>query len=78
VLVSALRDGRGVGPAQLLLVAEDLAAGRLARVLPDYALRSTEAFLVFPSARHMRPAVRAFTDFAVPRIRAVDGISPTA
>ncbi|AWB21317.1 LysR family transcriptional regulator [Methylobacterium currus] len=78
VLVSALRDGRGVGPAQRLLVAEDLAAGRLARVLPDYALRSTEAFLVFPSARHMRPAVRAFTDFAVPRIRAVDGISPTA
>ncbi|WP_298951843.1 LysR family transcriptional regulator [uncultured Methylobacterium sp.] len=78
VLVRALCDGCGVGPAQHLLVAEDLAAGRLVRVLPDYALPSTEAFLVFPSARHMRPAVRAFTDFAVPRIRAVEGMGTTA
>ncbi len=77
VLVRALREGRGVGPAQLLLVADDLAAGRLVRVLPAYTLRSTEAFLVYPSMRHMRPAVRAFTDFAVPRIRALAGIGPT-
>lgn len=78
VLLAALRDGRFMGPVQRLLVAEDLADGRLVRVLPDYAVRSTEAFLVYPSVRHMRPVVRAFTDFAVPRIRAVKGISPTA
>ncbi|MEH3147741.1 MAG: LysR family transcriptional regulator [Methylobacterium frigidaeris] len=78
VLVRALCDGRGVGPVQHLLVAEDLSAGRLVRVLSDYVLQSTEAFLVFPSARHMRPAVRAFTDFVVPRIRAVEGIGMTA
>ncbi|MET7247199.1 LysR family transcriptional regulator [Methylobacterium sp. EM32] len=77
VLVRALREGRGVGPVQFLLVAEDLAAGRLVRVLPGYTLRSTEAFLVYPSTRHMRPAVRAFTDFAVPRIRALAGIGPS-
>ncbi|MET0532053.1 MAG: LysR family transcriptional regulator [Microvirga sp.] len=78
VLISALRDGRGVGAVQHLLIAEDLASGRLARVLPDCTIRSTEAFLAFPSVRYMRSAVRAFTDFAVPRIRAVDGISQTA
>ena len=78
VLVSALREGRAMAPVQHLLIAEDLAAGRLRRVLSDYAVRSTEAFLAFPSVRHMRPTVRAFTDFAVPRIRAVDGIGSTA
>jgi DNA-binding transcriptional LysR family regulator len=78
VLVTALRAGRVMGPVQHLLIADDLAAGRLVQVLPDYAVRSTEAYLVYPSVRHMRPAVRAFTDFAVPRIRAVEGISATA
>lgn len=78
VLVSALRTGRAMAPVQHLLVAEDLATGRLVRVLSDYAIRSTEVFLIFPSVRHMRPAVRAFTDFAVPRLRAVEGMSRTA
>ncbi|GJE06210.1 MULTISPECIES: LysR family transcriptional regulator [Methylobacterium] len=77
VLVAALRAGRVMGPVQHLLVAEDLAEGRLVRVLPNHAIRATEASLVFPSVRHMRPAVRAFTDFAVPRIRAIEGISQT-
>jgi hypothetical protein len=76
--VSQHQRRRIPGRQHHLLVAEDLAAGRLVRVLPDYALRSTEAYLVYPSVRHMRPAVRAFTDFAVPRIRAVEGIGPTA
>lgn len=78
VLLAALRSGCVAGPVQHLLVADDLAAGRLVHLLPGYALRSTEAFLVFPSVRHMRPAVRAFTDFVVPRIRAIEGISKTA
>ncbi|MDF2598151.1 MAG: LysR family transcriptional regulator, partial [Methylobacterium brachiatum] len=74
VLVATLLAGRVMGPVQHLLVADHLAAGRLVRVLPDYEVRSTEAYLVYPSVRHMRPAVRAFTDFAVPRIRAVEGM----
>ena len=78
VLVATLLGGRVMGPVQHLLVADDLAAGRLVRVLPDYEVRSTEAYLVYPSVRHMRPAVRAFTDFAVPRIRAVEGIHSNA
>ena len=78
VLVATLLAGQVMGPVQHLLIAEHLAAGRLVRVLPDYAVRSTEAYLVYPSVRHMRPAVRAFTDFAVPRIRAIEGISPGA
>ncbi|SFS59684.1 LysR family transcriptional regulator [Methylobacterium sp. yr668] len=75
VLLAELRAGRYMGPVQHLLVAEDLAAGHLVRVLPAYEVRSTDAYLVYPSVRHMRPVVRAFTDFAVPRIRAIEGIS---
>lgn len=78
VLVGSLCDGRGIGPVQHPLVADDLAAGRLVRVLPAYSVRSTEAFLVYPSIRYMRPVIRAFTDFAIARLRAVDGISHTA
>jgi DNA-binding transcriptional LysR family regulator len=78
VLVTTLLAGCLMGPVQHLLVAEHLAAGRLMRVLPDCEVRSTEAYLVYPSVRHMRPAVRAFTDFAVPRIQAVEGISKAA
>jgi DNA-binding transcriptional LysR family regulator len=78
VLIGSLCDGRGVGPVQHPLVADDLAAGRLVRVLPDYSIKSTEAFLAYPSVRYMRPAIRAFTDFAISRLRAVDGISGTA
>lgn len=37
----------------------------------------TEAFLAYPSVRFMRPVVRAFTDFAVPALRAVEGIVST-
>lgn len=77
VLVSALREGHGVGVVQQLLVADDLAAGRLLPVLTGYGIRATEAFLAYPSVKYMRPVIRAFTDFAVPRIRAIDGISQT-
>lgn len=78
VLVASLCDGRGVGPVQHPLVSDALAAGRLVRVLPEYSIRSTEAFMAYPSVRYMRPVIRAFTDFAIARLRAIEGISATA
>jgi DNA-binding transcriptional LysR family regulator len=74
IVVKTLLHGHAMGPVQQLLVSEDLAAGRLVRVLPDYDVKPTEAFLAFPSVRLMRPVVRAFTDFVVPALRALDGI----
>ncbi|MGX5804483.1 LysR substrate-binding domain-containing protein [Bradyrhizobium sp. Arg314] len=75
VIASTLVQGHAAGPVQQLLVNEELAEGRLVRILSDYEVRPTEAFLVYPSVRFMRPVVRAFTDFAVPALRAVDGIT---
>jgi len=74
VIASTLVQGYAAGPVQQLLVNDELAEGGLVRILPDYEIRPTEAFLAYPSVRFMRPVVRAFTDFAVPALRAVQGI----
>jgi DNA-binding transcriptional LysR family regulator len=74
VLVDALKAGRGVATAQVLLVSDELKDGRLIRVLPDYEIEPMEFFLVYPSAKFLRPTVRAFVDFAVPALRRIDGI----
>lgn len=76
VIVSALMTGRVAGPIQHLLVHEELESGALIRLLPEYEVRSHEIFMAYPSVRFMRPAVRAFADFVVPRVRAVQGVDP--
>ncbi|SDP68525.1 DNA-binding transcriptional regulator, LysR family [Phyllobacterium sp. YR620] len=75
VLTTSLLAGRGIGPAQVNLVSRELAEGLLVRVLPDYAVKPTEVFLTYPSTKFMRPVVRAFTDFIVPKLRSVEGIT---
>ena len=75
VMISALLRGRGVGLVQRNLVFELIDQGDLVRVLPEYALKPTEAYLAYPSTKFMRPVVRAFTDFVIPRLRSIKGIS---
>lgn len=74
VLVDALKAGKGVGTAQVLLVADELKNGVLIRVLPEYEIEPTEFFLVYPSSKFLRPTVRAFVDFAAPALQHIDGI----
>lgn len=75
IITSTLISGHAAGPVQQLLVNDELSEGRLIRILPDYEVRPTEAFLAYPSVRFMRPIVRAFTDFAVPALRSIEGIT---
>ncbi|MCW0983644.1 LysR family transcriptional regulator [Agrobacterium sp. BT-220-3] len=75
VLTNSLLAGRGVGPVQVNLVFSELSEGLLVRVLPEYVVKPTEVFLTYPSTRFMRPVVRAFTDFVVPKLRSVEGIT---
>ncbi len=44
-------------------------AGALVRVLPKFESDPIPAHIVYPSARHPSPNVRAFVEFARPRIR---------
>jgi DNA-binding transcriptional LysR family regulator len=76
VLISALLAGRGLGPVQVPLVTDELASGRLVRVLPSYEVRPSELYIIYPTARFLRPAVRALIDFASQALKAVEGISP--
>jgi DNA-binding transcriptional LysR family regulator len=69
VIEDTLLDGRAPGPVQQLLVADHV------RILPRYDVKSTDAFIAFPSVRYMRPAVRAFSDFLVPALQRLDGMT---
>jgi DNA-binding transcriptional LysR family regulator len=44
---------------------DDLAAGRLLRLLPEYHLGQLSAFLVYPSRRLLSAKVRSFVDFMI-------------
>jgi len=74
VVGRTLLDGHAAGPVQHLLVADDLEAGRLVRILPDWEVRPSELFLAYPSTKFMRPAVRAFADFLTQHMRRIEGL----
>ena len=62
--------GLGVARLSLYLVADDLAAGRLIRLLPRYSHEKADILAVYPTRRHLSPKVRAFVDFLVERLQA--------
>jgi DNA-binding transcriptional LysR family regulator len=65
--IAVLREATlaGVGIAQLptVLIWEDIRAGRLVHVLPQWRPRSGIVHAVFPSRRGLLPSVRALLDF---------------
>ena len=69
---AAALSGQGVCLLPLLSVAEDLDAGRLVRLLSDYAAAEAAIQALYPAGRHLSARVRSFLDFAVRRLREVD------
>lgn len=63
-LRAAALAGSGIATSADFIVAADLRAGTLLRVLPDYTLRPRELYVLYPQSRHLAPKVRAFVDFA--------------
>lgn len=67
--MTALREAAltGVGVVQLptIMIWEDIRAGRLVHVLPEWRPRSGVIHAVFPSRRGLLPSVRALLDFLV-------------
>lgn len=74
-VLHAAREGFGIARALSYQVAPDLAAGSLRRLLADYE-PSLPVHLVYPSARHMAPRLRAFVDFALAELAQLDLIVP--
>jgi DNA-binding transcriptional LysR family regulator len=61
--------GQGIALMPVVLIAEDLQAGRLTRLLRDYDTGEIAVQAVYPASRHLSVKVRTFLDFLVQRLR---------
>ncbi|RYY63846.1 MAG: LysR family transcriptional regulator, partial [Comamonadaceae bacterium] len=59
----AVRAGMGMAFLPEWLVDDDLAAGRLVRLVPDYAAPAVTLFAVYTSRQYMALKLRSFIDF---------------
>ncbi|WP_421876520.1 LysR family transcriptional regulator [Pacificispira sp.] len=62
-LLAAVLAGSGIGRIPTFVCSGDLAAGRLVRLLPDFAFPEQAFYAVFPERRHLPIKVRSFIDF---------------
>jgi len=60
---SLVLDGVGIAMEPDFLVADDLAAGRMVRLFPQYRCREIGIYVVYPSRKHLSVKVRALVDF---------------
>lgn len=67
--IAAAEAGDGITIALSYMVAEQIRQGRLVPVLEDLTPPSVPVHLVFPQSRLLAPKLRAFVDFAVPRLK---------
>jgi DNA-binding transcriptional LysR family regulator len=67
MLAAAAVEGTGIALEPDFIVGADLAAGRLVRILANYAPAPTSIYAVYPSRRHLSAKVRAFVDFLAER-----------
>jgi DNA-binding transcriptional LysR family regulator len=65
-LREAVLSGLGIGVLADWLIREDIASGRLVRVLPQWNAKELPVHVVYPGHRMLPVRVRAFVDFAVP------------
>jgi len=67
----AALGGLGIGLLPEYQVVDDVAAGRLRRVLPGFSSEPLPAYLVYPSRRHLAPRTRVAIDFLIKEVRAI-------
>ncbi len=77
VLVAA-RAGHGIARALSYQAADDIAAGRLVRILREHEPPPLPVQIVTPAGAQMSPKVRAFIDLAVERLPEDAPIGPDA
>lgn len=75
--IGAAEAGDGITIALSYMVAKQVREGRLVPVLERHAQPAVPVQLVYPESRLVAPKVRAFVDFATPRLRsALADLSP--
>lgn len=71
----AARDGRGIAQLLSYQAADDLAAGRLVRLLRDWERPPLPVHLLTKGRAHRAPKIDAFLDFAARRLKALPVLS---
>ena len=66
-LRAALAAGRGIALMTTFTVGEDLRAGRLVQVLPEFTAPELAVHAVYPERRRAPPKVKAFVEFLAER-----------
>ncbi len=64
----AVLNGAGITLTPSFIVGEDIKAGRLEQLLPEYRAQEISIYAVYPERRHLLPKVQAFIDFMKKRI----------
>jgi len=67
VLRTTAIAGGGIILAPTFIIGDDLRAGRLVRLLPDYPPPEQGLHALYPPGRHLSAKVRCFVDFLVAR-----------
>ncbi|MDP1840478.1 MAG: LysR substrate-binding domain-containing protein [Reyranella sp.] len=62
-ILAAALEGVGIVQVPVLMVEDDIKAGRLIDVLPSWRPRNGIVYAVFPSRRGLLPSIRALLDF---------------
>ncbi len=74
VVREAAMAGLGIARLPLFACSEDLATGRLRRVLQAWSVAERPVHAVYPTSRHVTPKVRTFLDFLAARLAEQPGI----
>ncbi len=69
--LAAAERGEGITIGLSYMVGEAMSQGRLLPLLDEFTLPPVPVQLVYPQSRLVAPKVRAFVDFAAPRVREV-------
>jgi DNA-binding transcriptional LysR family regulator len=72
VVRQAAVSGYGIALLGDPLTINDIRAGRLLRLLPDYVARQRQAFIIYPSRRHLAQRTRVVIDFLIEEFRQLE------
>ena len=75
MLRELLLAGSGIGYLPHWLAQDDLAAGRLVQILPEWELHRVTLHAAYPDRRHLSAKVRSFIDFLVEKAAALQDAS---
>jgi DNA-binding transcriptional LysR family regulator len=67
--IDAARSGVGITRVICYQAADDLARGSLLRLLAEHEGAELPIHVLYPGGRYLPPKLRAFLDFAIPRLR---------